>query len=103
MIQVILLNIIGLMYSGEKRALEVAEVLQSIPVALGRRRNYFEDVFSFDRLQTMNLSSEEKWRLWIIDEERRRLGYAIWVSSHYYEIFREALTTRADYRLKLQD
>jgi hypothetical protein len=81
MIQAILLNVIGLMYSGEKRALEVAEVLQSIPVALARRRNFFEDVLSFDRPEISNLSSERKWRLWITDEERRRLGFAIWVSS----------------------
>lgn len=88
MIQAILLNMIGLMYSGERRALEVAEILQSIPIALARRRNLFEDVFSFDRLENLNLSPEEKWRLWIIDEERRRLGFAIWVSLLLYTTFR---------------
>lgn len=60
--------------------MEIAEVLQSIPVALSRRRGMLEDVFSHEKTATMKLSPDQLWRLWVHDEERRRLAYGIWAS-----------------------
>ena len=80
MAQVAVLSHITLMYCGDRRTLEFAEVMQSIPTALARRRGLLEDVFSHEKLPSMNLSSEQLWRLWVHDEERRRLGYGTWVS-----------------------
>ncbi|KAJ5240519.1 uncharacterized protein N7469_002110 [Penicillium citrinum] len=79
--QVILLNHIGLRYSGERRALEIAELLQALPVTLARRKHLFTDILATKKLSELDLSLRQRWQLWTLDEERRRTGFAIWVSS----------------------
>lgn len=80
MTQIILLNLLGLMYSGERRALEVAEIMQSLLPTLGRRKKLFINMFSLQKIMRLPLSLGQKWKIWVLDEERRRAGFAIWVS-----------------------
>lgn len=80
MIQILLLNNLALSHSGDRRELEIAEILQSLPAALARRKGLMNDVLSHDRMAKLQLPLEQTWRLWVIDEERRRTGFAVWVS-----------------------
>ncbi|KAL6410953.1 Zinc finger protein rst2 [Ilyonectria robusta] len=78
MTQIILLNNLGLAYAGNRRALEVAEILQSVPVTLGRRKRLFTDMFPMQKFSQLQLPLSQKWQIWLLDEERRRTGFAIW-------------------------
>lgn len=80
MSQTILLNQIGLRYGGERRSLEIAEFLQALPVTLGRRKRLFTNMFPMDKFAQLQLPRTQKWQIWLLDEERRRAGFAIWVS-----------------------
>lgn len=80
MTQIILLNNLGLAYAGNRRTLEVAEILQSVPVTLGRRKRLFTDMFPMQKFSQLQLPLSQKWQIWLLDEERRRTGFAIWVS-----------------------
>ncbi|KAH6652286.1 fungal-specific transcription factor domain-containing protein [Truncatella angustata] len=79
MIQTIILNHIALMYSGERRALEIAEFLQALPVTLGRRKFLFKTSVPMRTIRSMQLKFEQKWQLWVLDEERRRAAFAVWL------------------------
>ncbi|KAH7072041.1 fungal-specific transcription factor domain-containing protein [Paraphoma chrysanthemicola] len=81
MTQVILLNSIAMSHSGERRALEVAEILQAVPVALARRKGLLEDVLTHTRIEQLQLPLEQTWRLWAMDEERRRTGFGVWLND----------------------
>lgn len=80
MSQTILLNHIGLLYGGERRSLEIGEFLQALPVTLGRRKRLFTNMFPVDKFAQLQLPHAQKWQIWLLDEERRRAGFAIWVS-----------------------
>ncbi|KAH7133839.1 hypothetical protein EDB81DRAFT_805187 [Dactylonectria macrodidyma] len=79
MTQIILLNNLGLAYAGNRRTLEVAEILQSVPVTLGRRKRLFTDMFPMQKFSRLQLPLSQKWQIWLLDEERRRTGFAIWL------------------------
>lgn len=79
--RVFLLNQLGLRYSGERRALEVAEVYQALPVTVARRSQIFRSIVSLQKIHQLELPNAQKWQIWTLDEERRRTGYAIWVSG----------------------
>ena len=80
MVQVNLLNHIGLMYSGERRTLELAEILQGLPVALARKKGLFMNRLSYSKISQMQLPLNQKWQVWALDEERRRTGFGVFVS-----------------------
>ena len=79
MAQTILLNHIGIMYGGERRSLEIAEFLQALPVTLGRRKRLFTNMFPMEKFAQLQLPRTQKWQIWLLDEERRRAGFAVWV------------------------
>lgn len=81
MIQVILLNQLALRYSGERRALEVGELLQALPITLARRKRLFTNYLPHERVSHLDLPLDQRWQIWALDEERRRTGFAIWVSG----------------------
>lgn len=70
----------ALRYSGERRALEVAELLQALPITLARRKRLFTTYLPHERVSHLDLPLDQKWQIWAFDEERRRTGFAIWVS-----------------------
>lgn len=78
--QAILLNQLALRYSGERRALEIAELLQALPVTLARRKRLFTNYLPHERVSHLDLRLDQTWQIWTLDEERRRTGFAIWVS-----------------------
>ncbi|KAJ5342073.1 hypothetical protein N7541_011197 [Penicillium brevicompactum] len=80
LLQAVLLNQLALRYSGERRALELAELLQALPVMLARRKRLFTAYLPHERVSHLELPLEQKWQIWAIDEERRRTGFGIWVS-----------------------
>lgn len=80
MTQVIMLNNLAMSHSGDRRELEIAEILQAVSVTLARRKGVFEDVLPHERIAKLQLPLEQAWRLWAVDEERRRTGFAVWVS-----------------------
>lgn len=87
MTQVIMLNNLAMSHSGDRRELEIAEVLQAVSIALARRKGVFEDVLPQDRIAKLQLPLEQAWRLWAVDEERRRTGFAVWVSASRYVLW----------------
>ncbi|KZM28336.1 DNA binding [Ascochyta rabiei] len=97
MTQVVMLNALARSYSGEKRALEVSEILQAVPVALARRKGLLDDVLTHERMSQLQAPLHQTWRLWIMEEERRRTGFAVWlVDSAFRSNFN--LTTVMDAR-----
>lgn len=81
MTQVVMLNSLAMSHSGERRALEVSEILQAVPVALARRKGLLEDVLTHERISQMQAPLQQTWRLWAMDEERRRTGFGVWVGT----------------------
>lgn len=79
MTQIVLLNSLAMSHSGERRALELAELLQSVPIALARRKGIFEDVVAHESIARMQIPLQKTWQLWIMDEGRRRTGFSVWV------------------------
>lgn len=55
MTQIVLLNSLAMSHSGERRALELAELLQSVPIALARRKGIFEDVVAHESLSLIHI------------------------------------------------
>lgn len=85
MVQTIVLNQLGLMYSGERRGLEVAEIYQALPVTLARRKRIFTSALSSEKVSQLQLPLAQRWQLWVLDGERGRTGFAVWVSSEITE------------------
>ncbi|GFF54969.1 hypothetical protein IFM51744_08508 [Aspergillus udagawae] len=77
--QTILLNQLGLMYSGNRRALELAELVQAVPVTLARRKRLLSNILPRARISALQLPLGQEWQLSIYDEERRRVGFATWL------------------------
>ena len=84
MTQVIMLNNLAMSHSGDRRELEIAEIFQAVPIALARRQGLLEDILPHERVAKLQLPLEQTWRLWAVDEERRRTGFGAWVSSRFY-------------------
>ncbi|KAF7623101.1 hypothetical protein AFLA_010410 [Aspergillus flavus NRRL3357] len=93
MTQTILLNQLGLMYSGDRRALELAEIFQAVPVTLARRKRLFTNTLPQERLCRLDLPIAEKWHVSILDEQRRRAGFAIWLIDAAYDYNFDLCTT----------
>ncbi|CAI7591961.1 unnamed protein product [Penicillium palitans] len=85
MMQVILLNQLALRYSGERRALEIGELLQALPVTLARRKRLFTNYLPHERVSQLNLPLDQRWQIWTLDEERRRTGFAIWLTDSAFQ------------------
>ncbi|KAF7524114.1 hypothetical protein PCG10_006018 [Penicillium crustosum] len=85
MVQVILLNQLALRYSGERRALEIGELLQALPVTLARRKRLFTNYLPRERVSNLGLSLHRRWQIWALDEERRRTGFAIWLTDSAFQ------------------
>ncbi|KAF7173645.1 hypothetical protein CNMCM5623_005883 [Aspergillus felis] len=83
--QVIVLNQLGLRYMGERRALEIAELYQALPVTLARRKQLFSNTMSFHKISQLDLPLGQRWQLWILDEERRRSGFAVWLQDSAFQ------------------
>ncbi|CAI7653255.1 unnamed protein product [Penicillium bialowiezense] len=83
--QAVVLNQMALRYSGERRALEVAELLQALPITLARRKRLFTTYLPHERVSHLDLPLDQKWQIWAIDEERRRTGFAIWLMDSAFE------------------
>ncbi|KAF5612501.1 zinc finger rst2 [Fusarium sp. NRRL 25303] len=86
MCQVNLLNSVGLMYSGERRGLELAEVLQSVTPTLGRRNGLFVRRYTESKSSTSEMSPNQSWKTWLGEEERRRTGFGIWLLDSAFEV-----------------
>ncbi|KAF7552176.1 hypothetical protein G7Z17_g4511 [Cylindrodendrum hubeiense] len=85
MTQTIVLNNLGLAYAGDRRTLEIAEILQSVPVTLGRRKRLFTTMFPIQKFSQLQLPLTQKWQIWLLDEERRRTGFAIWLTDSAFK------------------
>ncbi|KAH6842258.1 fungal-specific transcription factor domain-containing protein [Chaetomium sp. MPI-CAGE-AT-0009] len=81
-LQCIVLNSIGMTYSGNRRMFELSETRRNIPVTMARRNGSLAS--SSAGRQTVSeddgtVSSEKSWKEWIVDESKRRLGFAIFL------------------------
>ncbi|KAL6704161.1 hypothetical protein ACN47E_008721 [Coniothyrium glycines] len=79
MTQVVMLNSLAMSHSGERRALEVSEILQAVPVALARRKGLLDDILPHQRIAELRVPLKQTWQLWAMDEERRRTGFGVWL------------------------
>ncbi|EXA29100.1 hypothetical protein FOVG_19360 [Fusarium oxysporum f. sp. pisi HDV247] len=84
MTQIVMLNSLAMSHSGERRELEVAEILQSVPAALARRMSLFDDIVTHEKILQLHAPLEQTWRLWAMDEERRRAGFGVWLVDSAY-------------------
>ncbi|KAF3041433.1 hypothetical protein E8E11_006407 [Didymella keratinophila] len=98
MTQVIMLNNLAMSHSGDRRELEIAEILQAVSIALARRKGVFEDVLPHDQIAKLQLPHEQAWRLWAVDEERRRTGFAVWLLDYSYPTDLTVAALRQIYR-----
>lgn len=79
LLQTMLLNCIGLIYSGGERA--KASGLSSFAELVNfSNKERLLWASSKSKAMSTNTSPEPKWMRWIEDEVRRRIGYCIWVS-----------------------
>lgn len=81
MTQVVMLNSLAMSHSGERRALEVSEILQAVAPTLARRKGLLEDVLTHERISRLQAPLHQTWQLWAMDEERRRTGFGVWVGT----------------------
>ncbi|KAJ4988392.1 C2H2 type zinc finger domain protein [Stagonosporopsis vannaccii] len=100
MTQVIVLNVLALSHSGDRRELEIAELLQGVPATLARRTGVFEDVLSQERIAQLQLPLERAWRLWAVDEERRRIGFGVWLCDFAFRAHFDLTTIMDPYELR---
>ncbi|KAH6618441.1 fungal-specific transcription factor domain-containing protein [Boeremia exigua] len=100
MTQVVMLNSLAMSHSGERRALEVSEILQAVPVALARRKGLLEDVLTHERILQMQAPLQQTWRLWAMDEERRRTGFGVWLVDFAFQSDFNLTTVMNSHELK---
>lgn len=80
--QSILLNCMGMTFSGNRRFLEITMASRSASVTQCRRNGSLKNSLSqppFDT-NTRGWLIESEWKAWIEEEELRRLGFCTWVS-----------------------
>jgi hypothetical protein len=77
-----LLNHIGMMYSGDKRFLEIGLVIGNSVATQCRRNNYLKGGIESVSIteSTHGPDLEAKWTAWIQEEGCRRMGFSCWVS-----------------------
>lgn len=73
-------------YSGNRRMFELSEICRNTPVTMTRRNGSLASSSTSVARQFLtddtDLSSvERKWKRWVFEESRRRLGYAVFVSQ----------------------
>lgn len=77
-----LLNNLSMLYSGDKRFLEVAQAHWGSFIVQTRRNHSLKEPVRPTSLDLMPLSGsdlEAKWHQWRHEEARTRLGYMVWV------------------------
>ncbi|KAF4548401.1 Fungal specific transcription factor domain-containing protein 43 [Elsinoe fawcettii] len=80
MTQTILLNQIGLMYCGERRGLEIAELYQGLTVTLARRLGLFPRQQAAHRRPPLpSRNTSQSWDHTVMSELRHRTAYATWL------------------------
>lgn len=77
-----LLNHIGMMYSGDKRFLEIGLVIGNSIATQCRRNNYLKVSTKSITIteNTHGQDLEARWTTWIEEEGCRRMGFSCWVS-----------------------
>lgn len=78
LLQVMLLNCIGLLYSGGERARASGLSCFADLVNLSNREKLLRWP-SKSKVASSDVPVEHKWAKWIEDEAKRRTGYCIWV------------------------
>lgn len=75
------LNMLGMLYSGDKRLLELALVSKGGMVTICSRNNSLKGVAQSSKIdENLNgRSLESAWKLWLREESYRRLGFCCWV------------------------
>ncbi|KAH8691285.1 fungal-specific transcription factor domain-containing protein [Talaromyces proteolyticus] len=81
MAQTIVLNSIGMMYSGDRRLFEIAEASRNTPVTLCRRNGSLQSSVGQPSIgpTTQGMLLEHKWQQWAHDESLRRLGFCVFL------------------------
>ena len=77
-----LLNNLSMLYSGDKRFLEVAQAHWGSLVVQTRRNHSLKEPVRPVGVDLISLSEAEieaKWNQWKYEEARTRLGYMVWV------------------------
>lgn len=85
LVQTFTLDHFNMVYSGSKKHVEVGQTSRNAPVTVGRRKRCFKDTINVEEL-TADMTLEKKWRIWVMDEQRRRAGYAIWLLDCEYAL-----------------
>ncbi|KAL1900679.1 hypothetical protein Sste5346_002404 [Sporothrix stenoceras] len=95
MCQCIILNSLGMSYSGNKRLLEVAEIKRNTPATMVRRIGCLSQQYSDYRahqaargqydgqaaVPPASTDLDREWKAWVAEEAFRRLGFCAFVGS----------------------
>ena len=81
--QCFVIGSVGMLYSGNRRFFEISEITRNIPTTLIRRNGSLKSTAKPDPVfcGQAAASKEQLWREWAEDEAKRRLGFAVFVSS----------------------
>ncbi|KAF4627828.1 hypothetical protein G7Y89_g10323 [Cudoniella acicularis] len=87
--QAILLNCMGMTYSGNRRLLEIAMASRSASVTQCRRNG---SLHQSSRPVALNDATEDqvvesRWQAWVYEEELRRLGFCTWIYDCQFPLY----------------
>ncbi|KAH8660856.1 fungal-specific transcription factor domain-containing protein, partial [Tricladium varicosporioides] len=87
--QAILLNCMGMTYSGNRRLLEIAMASRSTSVILCQRNGSLHQSSRLIILDeaTEDQVAESRWRAWIYEEELKRLGFCTWIYDCQFSLY----------------
>ncbi|KAF2395896.1 hypothetical protein EJ06DRAFT_585630 [Trichodelitschia bisporula] len=87
--QTLMLNIIGMTFGGSKRLLDIADSVRNAPATVCRRSGLLRRPtieFTLDPDLT-GPCLEERWREWVRDESRRRLGFCAFLTDAHFVLY----------------
>ncbi|KAK0640530.1 hypothetical protein DIS24_g9267 [Lasiodiplodia hormozganensis] len=82
--------------------MEVVEINQCIPAALGRRTGLFRSGSSLSPDAVRAIPLEDRWHLWIKEEENRRTSHAMSVLDHHIRLHAQITSVISKEELRIE-
>lgn len=92
-VQAALLNQIAMLYSGDMRLIECAQIDRSLIATLCRKVNCFNESPDDPNDGSADQTLQDIWMAWVRKESMRRLAYLAWVSSSQRTKLKDFLLT----------
>ncbi|KAF4537803.1 uncharacterized protein LTHEOB_11427 [Lasiodiplodia theobromae] len=102
LLQCIVLHHLSGLHSGDRRLMEVVEINQCIPASLGRRTGLFRSGSSLSPDAVRAIPLEDRWHLWIKEEENRRTSHAMSVLDHHIRLHAQTTSVISKEELRIE-